>query len=102
MNEDVISPPSLLFKRVNRSGNMKRQRVADLIASCAAGLTRQEVAAAIGSPPHSVSVMIHRINKEWADQGWKIDFIKLKKQPGRRGAPERRYRLVRLSPPKSE
>jgi hypothetical protein len=41
-------------------------------------------------------VMMHQINKELAEQGWKISSTNLKRQPRQRGAPRRRYRLVRL------
>ena len=89
---EVISPPSLFFKRGH---NNKRQTIVDLIGDSATGLTRSEVAAAIDSPTNCVSVMISQINKELANQGWKINSTDLERQPGRRGAPGRRYRLVR-------
>ena len=44
----------------------KRQSIVDLIGGSAAGLTRNELAAAVGSPTDRVSVMMHRINKELA------------------------------------
>jgi hypothetical protein len=93
MNE-TISPPSLFFKRFH---GRKRQTIVDLISDSTTGLTRSEVAAAIDSPTNCVSVMINQINKELANQGWKINSTDLERQPGRRGAPGRRYRLVRLS-----
>ena len=92
MNE-TISPPSLFFKRFH---GRKRQTIVDLISDSTTGLTRSEVAAAIDSPTNCVSVMINQINKELAEQGWKINSTDLERQPGRRGAPGRRYRLVRL------
>jgi hypothetical protein len=91
MNE-TISPPSVFFKRFHG----KRQTIVDLISDSTTGLTRSEVAAAIDSPTNCVSVMINQINKELAEQGWKINSTDLERQPGRRGAPGRRYRLVRL------
>jgi hypothetical protein len=93
MNE-TISPPSLFFKRFH---GRKRQTIVDLISDSTTGLTRSEVAAAIDSPTNCVSVMINQINKELANQGWKINSTDLERQPGRRGAPGRRYQLVRLT-----
>jgi hypothetical protein len=40
--------------------------------------------------------MISQINKELTEQGWTIGFTDMERQPRRRGAPGRRYRLVRL------
>jgi hypothetical protein len=97
MSEDVISPPRLLYKKPSNRRKKKRQSIVDLIGGSAAGLTRNELGAAVGSPIDSVSVMMHQINKELAGQGWKISST-LKRGPKRRGAPERRYRLVPMQP----
>ena len=102
MNE-TISTPSLFFKRFH---GQKRQTIVDLISDSTTGLTRSEVAAAIDSPTNCVSVMINQINKELADQGWKINSTDLERQPGRRGtgaalsarAPNVRYVVLILGP----
>jgi hypothetical protein len=96
MTEDVTSPPSLFITRPGRHRKIKRQRILDLIGGTSGGITRQDLAAAIGSTTNCVSVVISRINKELAGQGWKIGFNDMERQPRRRGAPGRRYRLVRL------
>ena len=77
MNE-TISLPSLFFKRFH---GRKRQTIVDLISDSTTGLTRSEVAAAIDSPTNCVSVMINQINKELANQGWKINSTDLERQP---------------------
>ena len=92
MPENVVSLPRLFFKR---RGRQKRQTIIDLIQVSTTGLTRKEIAATIESPPNCVSVMICQINKELVGQGWKISSTNLDRQPGRRGAPGRRYRLLR-------
>jgi hypothetical protein len=96
MSEEAPSPPGLFFKKPNSHRKKKRQSIVDLIGSSTDGLTREELAAAVDSPTNCVSVMIHHINKELVEQGWKITSSGLKPQPGRRGAPGRRYRLMRL------
>jgi hypothetical protein len=93
MPENVVLPPKLIFKR---RGKPKRETLIDLIRDSTTGLTRHEIAAAIESPPGCVSVMICQINKELVGQGWKISSTDLMRQPGHRGAPGRRYRLVPL------
>ena len=82
MNE-AISPPSLFLKRFH---GQKRQTIVDLISDSTTGLTRSEVAAAIDSPTNCVSVMINQINKELANQGWKINST----LSGNRGVAARR------------
>ena len=97
MSEDAISPPNLFFKRRGGCRKMKRQTILNLIGGSAAGLTRQELAAAVDSTPNCVSVMVSQINKELIEQGWKITSTgPVKQHQKRRGAPRRRYRLVRL------
>jgi hypothetical protein len=93
MPENVALSPRLFFKRRSKP---KRQTILDLIQISTTGLTRKEIAAAIESPTNCVSVMICQINKELAGQGWKINSTNLDRQPGSRGAPGRRYRLVQL------
>ena len=96
MSEDVTSPPNLFFKKPNSGRKKKRQHIVDLITSSVAGVSRIGLAAAVDSFAGCVSVMISRINKELVSQGWKISSTKLDGQPGRRGVPGRRYRLVRF------
>jgi hypothetical protein len=93
MIEEIPSPSSLFFKKRQKR---KWETIVDLIGGSTTGLTRNELAAAVDSPTNCVSVMIHQINKELAEQGLKISSTYLERQPGRRGAPGRRYRLVRL------
>ena len=93
MQEIAFPPPKLCFKRPEKT---KRQTIVDLIRDSDSGLTRRDIATAIESPTNCVSVMISQINKELIGQGWKISSSNIDRQPGRRGAPERRYRLVRL------
>jgi hypothetical protein len=96
VSEGAISRPSLFFKKPNRR-RKKRQRILDLIDSSATGITRKELAAAVDSHTNCVSVMIHQINKELIEQGWKITSTgPVEQHQKRRGAPQRRYRLVRL------
>lgn len=97
MMEEVLSPPPrLFFKRLADNRKKKRQTIVDLIGRNPAGLTRNELAAAIDSPTNSVSVMINLINKELAEQGWKISSADLRRRQRRRGSSRRCYRLVRL------
>lgn len=97
MIEEVLSPPpKLFFKRPADSRKKERQVIVELIGGNPAGLTRHDLAAALDSPINCVSVMISRINKELAEQGWKISSTDFERRQGRRGAPRRRYRLVRL------
>jgi hypothetical protein len=96
MNEELLSLPSLFFKKPSVLRKKKRQIILDLVSESIDGLTLRELAAAVDSPTNCVSVMIHNINKELVEQGWKIGFTDLERQPGRRGAPRRRYWLVRL------
>ena len=92
MPENVVSLPRLFFKR---RGWQKRQTILNLIQISTTGLSRKEIAATIESPPNCVSVMICQINKELVGQGWKISSTNIDRQPDRRGAPGRRYRLLR-------
>jgi hypothetical protein len=96
MNQEVMSPLKLFFKRPTVSRKKKRQIILDLIGESVGGLTVTELAAAVDSPTNSVSVMICQINKELVEQGWKIRPTDVQPREGRRGAPGRRYRLVRL------
>jgi hypothetical protein len=96
MIEEV--PPKLCFKKRSRQ---KQQAIVDLIRDSSTGLTRKELATALNSPIGCVSVMMHQINKDLVEQGWKISSTDLQRQRGQRGAPGRRYRLVRLPPPNS-
>jgi hypothetical protein len=85
MNEP--SPPRL--------ANQNWQTIVNLLRDSSVGITRQELAAAVGSRTNSVSVMIHRLNKELTGQGWQISSVNIDRRP-LRGAPGRRYRLVQL------
>jgi hypothetical protein len=78
-----------------RLANQKWQTIVNLLRDSSAGITRQELAAAVGSRTNSVSVMIHRLNKELTGQGWQISSINIDRRP-LRGAPGCRYCLVRL------
>jgi hypothetical protein len=95
VSENVSSPPRLFFKKPAIQLKTKRQGILDLISGSAGGVTRNEIAAAVGSTPGSVTVTINRINKELVGLGWRISST-ITAQTGRRGAPERRYWLVRL------
>jgi hypothetical protein len=93
----IGSSPGLFFEKPTIRPKTKRQSILDLIGDSAAGITRIEIAGAVGSsPPNSVSVAIMRINEELVGQGWKVTSTNIERQKGRRGAPGRRYRLVRL------
>jgi hypothetical protein len=96
MTEEESSPPMLYFKRSADARKRKRQRIVDLISRSPGGITRTELAAAIESATGCVSVMISQINKELIERGWKISSTDLESRPGRRGAPGRRYQLVRI------
>jgi hypothetical protein len=95
MSEDIASSPSLFVKRFGSGRKIKRQHILDLVSGSSAGITRQDLAAALGSTTNCVSVMISQINTELTEQGWKIGFTEMERQLGRRGALGRRYRLVR-------
>jgi hypothetical protein len=92
----IGSSPGLFFEKPTIRPKTKRQSILDLIGDSAAGITRIEIAGAVGSSPNSVSVAIIRINEELVGQGWKVTSTDIERQKGRRGAPGRRYRLVRL------
>jgi hypothetical protein len=88
MNVTSPSPPRL--------ANQKWQKIVNLLHDSSVGITRQELASAVGSRTNSVSVMIHRLNKELTGQGWQINSINIDRRP-LRGAPGRRFRLVQIA-----
>jgi hypothetical protein len=70
MSEEITSPPSLFVKRFKSGRKIKRRHILDLVSGSSAGITRQDLAAAVGSTTNCVSVMISQINKELTEQGW--------------------------------
>jgi hypothetical protein len=93
---DASSTPSLFFKKPGSSARKKRQSILELIGGSASGITLKELAIAVNSNTNCVSVMMHQINKELVEQGWKIISSDLVPRLGHRGATRRCYRLVRL------